>query len=214
MICLSPVGLRNIISSQLLLLLVGLIYAFTLAAQTTTNDPVEITRQTVNDVMTEMKLNETVYSSDRNKLNAMVEQRLLPRFNFNVMTQLAVGRPWSQATPQQKSSLQNEFRNLLVRTYTNVLFGSRNETTVIRSQNSTTQGDVTIEMEVSSSTGEPVKLTLRMRRGQQDWKVIDVSVNGVSLIVNYRTTFSREISQSGLDGLIQSLIRKNRENSE
>lgn len=185
-----------------------------LSAQTSANDPAEITRQTVNEVMTDMKQNEAVYSKDNEKLNAMVQQRLLPRFNFNVMTQLAVGRSWMQATPEQKSALVNEFRSLLVRTYTNVLFGSRNESTTIRSTDTTSQGDVSIGMEVSNPTGDPVTLTLRMRKDKTDWKVIDVSVNGVSLIVNYRTTFSREIQQSGVDGLIKSLVTKNRENAQ
>jgi phospholipid transport system substrate-binding protein len=195
------------------LLLSALCWSPILSAQTPANDPAEITRQTVNEVMTEMKQNEAVYSKDNEKLNAMVQQRLLPLFNFKVMTQLAVGRSWMQATPEQKSALANEFRSLLVRTYTNVLFGSRNQSTTIESTNTTSQGDVSIGMEVSNPTGDPVTLTLRMRKDQADWKVIDVSVNGVSLIVNYRTTFAREIQQSGVDGLIKSLVTKNRENA-
>lgn len=177
-------------------------------------DPVELTRQTVNEVMADMKANEAVYSSDRSKLDAMVQERLVPRFNFTVMTQLAVGRPWAQASPEQKKSLENEFRTLLTRTYTNLLFNSRNETTTIRSNSTTPQGDVTIELDVSSAKGEPFMLTFRMRQSNNEWKVIDVSVNGVSLIVNYRNTFSREISQSGIDGLIKTLQEKNRTNSE
>ncbi len=185
-----------------------------LYAQQNANDPAAITRQTVDEVMNDMRMNESVYASDRAILNAMVEQRLLPRFNFNVMTQLAVGRSWSQATPEQKSSLQNEFRTLLVRTYSNVLFTSRNETATIKSSNTTPQGDVTIAMEVSHATGEPVALAFRMRKDNADWKVIDFAVNGASLVVNYRTSFSSEISKSGIDGLIKSLAEKNRNNSE
>ena len=194
-------------------ILIGItLLAAALHAQTI--DPVELTRQTVNEVMTDMKTNESVYSSDRASLDKMVQERLVPRFNFTVMTQLAVGRPWTQATPEQKATLENEFRALLTRTYTNVLFNSRNETTTIRSNSKTAQGDVTIEMEVSNPKGEPMLLTFRMRENKGEWKVIDVSVNGVSLIVNYRNTFAREISQSGLDGLIKSLQQKNRTNSE
>ena len=185
-----------------------------LPAQDQMKDPLEITQMTVNDVMTDMQTNQAVYSTDRAKLNEMVQQRLLPRFNFEVMTQLAVGRPWMQATPAQKSELLNEFRTLLVRTYTNVLFSNRNQKTEIRSRNTTPQGDVSIEMEVSSATGDPVRLALRMRDKDGDWKVIDVSVDGVSLIVNYRTSFSREINQSGIDGLVKSLVDKNRQNLE
>jgi len=185
-----------------------------LIAQENLQDPAEIARMTVNDVMTDMQTNQAIYSADRSKLNEMVQQRLLPRFNFEVMTQLAVGRPWTQATPAQKAELLNEFRMLLVRTYTNVLFSNRNQKTAVRSQATTAQGDVTIELEVSSASGVPVRLTLRMRAKDGDWKVIDVSVDGVSLIVNYRTSFAREITQSGIDGLIKSLAAKNRQNLE
>lgn len=183
-------------------------------AQQNENDPAAITHQTVNDVITDMRANEALYSSDNSKLIAMVEQRLLPRFNFNVMTQLAVGRPWTQASNEQKAALQNEFRTLLVRTYSNVLFSKRNETTTIKSTNTTAQGDVNIDMEVSNTAGEPVKLALRMRADKGDWKVIDVTVGGVSLIVSYRTSFTSEISKSGIDGLVASLAEKNRKNME
>lgn len=196
-----------------LLIGMAMIVTFALHAQPVT-DPVELTRQTVNEVMADMKANESVYSADRASLDAMVQERLLPRFNFTVMTQLAVGRAWTQASPEQKTALENEFRTLLTRTYTNVLFGNRNETTTIRSNSKTAQGDVTIGMEVSNPKGEPVMMIFRMRNSNGEWKVIDVSVNGVSLIVNYRTSFAREIGQSGLDGLIGSLQQKNRNNSE
>ncbi len=188
--------------------------SFVVHAQQNENEPTAITHQTVNDVITDMRANEALYSSDNTKLIAMVEQRLLPRFNFNVMTQLAVGRPWNQASAEQKTTLQNEFRTLLVRTYSNVLFSKRNETTTIKSSNTTAQGDVNIDMEVSSSAGEPVKLALRMRADNGDWKVIDVTVGGVSLIVSYRTSFTSEISKSGIDGLVASLAEKNRKNME
>jgi len=188
--------------------------SFFVHAQQNENDPTAITHQTVNDVITDMRTNEALYSSDNTKLIAMVEQRLLPRFNFNVMTQLAVGRPWTQASAEQKTALQNEFRTLLVRTYSNVLFSKRNETTAIKSSNTTAQGDVNIDMEVSNSAGEPIKLALRMRADKGDWKVIDVTVGGVSLIVSYRTSFTSEISKSGIDGLVASLAEKNRKNME
>lgn len=183
-------------------------------AQQNENDPAAITHQTVNDVITDMRANEALYSSDNSKLIAMVEQRLLPRFNFNVMTQLAVARPWTQASNEQKAALQNEFRTLLVRTYSNVLFSKRNVTTTIKSTNTTAQGDVNIDMEVTSSAGAPVKLALRMRADKGDWKVIDVTVGGVSLIATYRTSFTSEISKSGIDGLVASLAEKNRKNME
>ncbi len=151
----------------------------------------------------------------------MVEKQLLPRFNFDVMTQLAVGKYWSQATPEQKASLVKEFRTLLVRSYSNMLFSNinklyshRNEKASVDSHSMTPNGDAIVEMEFDSETSEPVLLVLRMRRDRDDWKVIDVSFSGISLIVNYRASFTREISRSGIDGMITSLINKNRENKE
>lgn len=195
-------------------------FAVTLVAQPAVTGPVEITRMTVDEVMTDMRSNEAVYTRDRAKLDAMVEKRLLPRFNFTVMTQLAMGKYWSQATPAQKDSLVKEFRTLLVRSYSNMLFSNiskiysnLDETASVGANSVTTpNGDATVEVEIERENNEPVLLVLRMRRDRQDWKVIDVSFNGVSLIVNYRASFVREISKSGIDGMIKSLINKNREN--
>ena len=191
-----------------------------LPAQTNTNDPVEITRMTVDEIIDDMRSNEAVYTSDRVQLDAMVERRLLPRFNFNVMTQLAVGKYWAQASPEQKNKLTDEFRTLLVRTYTNMLFSNinmvyenRNGTVSTGKSSMTPNGDAIVEVVVTRQSGEPLSLSLRMRRDREDWKVIDISADGISLIVNYRASFTREASLSGIDGLIKSLVDKNLANS-
>lgn len=191
-----------------------------LTAQTDDIDPVAITRMTVDEIMADMRSNEELYTSDRVKLDAMVEKRLLPRFNFEVMTQLAVGKYWSQASPEQKALLTKEFRTLLVRTYSNMLFSNinklysnRNETATVGSSTVSPNGDAIVEVELDSQNSEPVTVVLRMRRDRTDWKVIDVSFSGISLIVNYRASFIREIGASGLDGMIASLARKNLANS-
>lgn len=201
-------------------LLIFILLLFTaghLAAQSA--DPVAISRTTINEVVEDMLQNEAVYRADKSKLDAMVQRRLLPRFDFNSMTQLAVGQFWRQASPAQKKTLVDEFRKLLVRTYTNVLFSNidqvyayRDASFVVDSSRTMPNGDVVVEVKISGRGKDPVLISLRLRSKANDWKVIDVSANGVSLVVTYRTTFAREANQTGLDGLIKSLLDKNRSN--
>jgi phospholipid transport system substrate-binding protein len=212
----SPQTANMKIFSIFMLVCLGCCFALPLTAQTDGIDPVAITRMTVDEIISDMRSNETLYTSDRTQLDAMVEKRLLPRFNFTVMTQLAVGKYWSQASTEQKASLVREFQTLLVRTYSNMLFSNikklysnRNETATVGTSTVTPNGDATVEVELDSQTSEPVSVVLRMRRDGADWKVIDVSFNGISLIVNYRASFVREIGLSGLDGMIASLTNKN-----
>lgn len=174
----------------------------------------------VNEVIDDMLRNEALYASDKRKLDEMVMRRLLPRFNFRVMTQLAAGRYWREASHEQKATLVNEFRTLLVRTYTNMLFNNIDKvysyldtSVAIGSSTTLPNGDATVGMKITGNTNEPISVTLRMRRDGEDWKVIDVSANGVSLVVTYRASFAREANLSGIEGLIKSLADRNRANS-
>lgn len=194
--------------------------AGSLPAQNTASDPDEITRMTVDEIMDDMRRNEALYTRDHSQLDQMVEKRLLPLFNFNAMTQLAVGKFWLQANPEQKERLVREFRTLLVRTYTNMLFANLDKLYSYRDARITTgssrtlpNGDAIVDVKISNPGREPVLLAIRMRRDREEWKVIDVSANGVSMVVSYRAGFARQANQSGVEGLIKSLVDKNRANN-
>lgn len=198
-----------------------LLYCPVLLFAQTAGNPAEISRQTIDEVVDDMLRNEAVYKADRDRLYGMVTRRLMPRFNFNAMTRLAMGRYWNQASPEQKTALVDEFRTLLVRTYTNVLFTNIDEVYSYRDANISVDtsatmpnGDATVEVKIIGNSKKPVLVSLRMRRDGEDWKVIDVAANGVSLVVTYRTSFMREANLSGIEGLIKSLAGKNRANAD
>ncbi len=204
------------VSLHTLVLYLCCCFSILAVAQPLKPGPDEITRLTVDEIMTDMRENQVLYTRNRAGLDAMVEKRLIPRFNFKVMTQLAVGKYWQSASAEQKAALEQEFRILLVRTYSNLLFSNlnklysnRNESASVHTTNIIKNGDAIVELVLDSDTSQSASLALRMRRHLEDWKVIDVSYNGISLIVSYRASFVREIGHSGLDGMIASLSTKN-----
>lgn len=188
-------------------------------AQTSASDPVEVTRRTVNEVLEDMRRNQAVYTADRDRLDAMIRERLLPHFDFEVMTRLAAGRYWRQADDAQQDALVEAFSTLLIRTYTNILQSNLEKTTEVAESAKINQDyamsndDALVSARITSPSGEPVALLVRLRQDEGEWKVIDVSANGISLMVTYRGDFSREISRGGIAGLIETLRAKNRANA-
>jgi phospholipid transport system substrate-binding protein len=152
-------------------------------------------------------------TSDRHRLVQLAETKVLPHFDFKRMTRLAVGKSWTQATPEQQQALEKEFRDLLVRTYTNALAtGQRKKATVevkpLRMQPDS--AEVTVKTKVTEAGRQPVALDYQMAKTSAGWKVFDVVVENVSLVTNYRASFAEEVSKSGIDGLIKTLAEKNR----
>ncbi|MET0680823.1 MAG: ABC transporter substrate-binding protein, partial [Burkholderiales bacterium] len=146
------------------------------------------------------------------KTIALVEDKVLPHFNFTRMTALAMGQNWRKATPEQQKALVEEFRTLLVRTYSSALAVYRNQVIdfkPLRAQAS--DSDVVVRSDVKQSGGEPVTIDYSMEKTPNGWKVYDVSIGGVSLVTTYRDTFANEIRTSGVDGLIKALADKNRQ---
>jgi phospholipid transport system substrate-binding protein len=156
---------------------------------------------------------EVAMGTNREKLMQLVETKVLPHFNFTRMTQLAVGRNWRQATPDQQKVLTEEFRNLLVRTYTTAFTQYRNEIIEYRPlRMAPTDTDVVVKSLIkrSSSQGQPVAVDYSMEKAGPTWKVYDVKIEGISLVENYRNTFNTEIQKNGVDGLIKVLSDKNK----
>ena len=135
---------------------------------------------------------------------------MLPHFDFARMTQLAVGRKWKEATPEQRRSLEDGFRTLLVNTYSTAI--STGVTPADKVDVKPAQGsgdDVTVRTVVHRSGKPPVPVDYRLSKTGEGWKVYDVVVESVSLVQTYRGSFSEEITRSGIDGLIKVLERKN-----
>lgn len=151
-----------------------------------------------------------IQSGNQQKIIALVEAKVLPHFDFTAMTRLAVARNWDKATTDQKKHLTDEFRTLLVRTYSSALSTYRDQKFDFRPLRAKpTDTDVMVQVRIAQGGREPVSLEYDMQKTPTGWKAYDVRVGGVSLVVNYRTEFANEIRNNGIDGLIRSLVSKN-----
>ena len=152
-----------------------------------------------------------IQSGNRAKLIGLIEEKVLPHFNFTAMTALAMGQSWNKTTPEQKKILTQEFRMLLVRTYASALAAYSDQKLDFRPLRAkATDTDVTVNVRVLQSGAQPVPIDYNMEKTSSGWKVYDVMIGGVSLVANYRTEFSNVVRESGIDGLIRNLQSKNR----
>ena len=145
------------------------------------------------------------------KIRALVESRIIPYFDFQRATQIAVGVGWRRATPEQRERLVHEFKTLLVRTYSGALSSYRDqaiEFMPLRAQAG--DSEVTVRSRIRQAGAEPVVVEYDLARGQSGWKIYDIRVLGVSLVATYRTSFSEEIRNHGIDGLIERLAERNK----
>lgn len=152
-----------------------------------------------------------IKAGNRAKLIRLIDARVLPHFNFSAMAALAAGQNWNKANPEQKKRLTEEFKTLLVRTYASALAaysGQKFDFRPLRAK--PTDTDVTVNVRVLQSGAQPVAIDYSMEKTAAGWKVYDVMVGGVSLVVNYRTEFSTMVREVGIDGLIRNLQVKNR----
>jgi phospholipid transport system substrate-binding protein len=174
--------------------------------------PDTLVKSVTQEVLTIIKQDKEIQAGNNKKTIALIEDKVLPHFNFTRMTALAMGVNWRKATPDQQKALVEEFRTLLVRTYSTALSGYRDqviEFKPLRAQPADTE--VTVRSEVKLSGTEPVSIDYSMEKGNDAWKVYDVTVGGVSLVTTYRDTFAAEVRNGGVDGLIRSLGAKNRQ---
>jgi phospholipid transport system substrate-binding protein len=152
-----------------------------------------------------------IKSGSRGKLVAVIEEKVLPHFNFTAMTALAMGQNWAKATADQKKQLTEQFRTLLVRTYASALAAYSEQKFDFRPLRAKpTDTDVTVNVRVLQPGAQPVTLDYSMEKTANGWKVYDVMVGGVSLVANYRTEFANTVRASGVDGLIRDLQTKNK----
>jgi phospholipid transport system substrate-binding protein len=163
---------------------------------------------TVREVLEIVKQDQSIISS-KSRLLELVDERILPHFDFTRMTQLAVGRPWRSATPEQREALTGEFRAMLVRTYTKVFSTYLDPQVEVKSSRMVGNDEATVRTVIRVSDGRVVMVDYEMRKTAEGWKAFDVTVEGISLVTSYRGSFADEIKQSGIDGLIHALAGKN-----
>ena len=169
------------------------------------------------DVLDSIKADKTMRSGDLTKVVALVDAKILPNLDFQRMTASAVGPAWRQATPEQQKRLQDEFKILLVRTYAGALGQVSDQTIAMKPlRASPDDKEVIVRSEVKGS-GDPIQLDYRLAKtpGQgAGWKIYNINVLGVWLVENYKSQFSAEINAKGLDGLITTLVERNKANAK
>jgi len=187
--------------------LAALIFAFCAPAQELAPDA--LVKAMVNEVIAVIGQNK-----DPRALADLAEKKVIAQFDFKRMTQLAVGRSWSQASAAQQDALERAFRTLLVRTYSTALSQSSGKTQVeVKSPNLAPGDSETMVRTVVSEPGrKPFVIDYRMSKAPGGWKVYDVVVENLSLVTNYRSSFQSEVSRSGIDGLIKAIEAKNQKN--
>jgi len=182
-----------------------------LNAQAADLPPDQLAKNTTQEVLDILRTDKDIQGGNIKKAYELVEARVLPHFDFNRMTQLAVGKHWNAASPQQKQALVKEFRSLLVRTYATSLTEFSNQTVDFKPLNMRPEDtQVTVKTEIKQPGGKPIPIDYEMYKTSFGWKVFDVAIDGVSLVINYRSSFANTIKQSGIDGLIGTLEAKSR----
>lgn len=172
--------------------------------------PEELVKQITNDVMTAIKTDRQLAAGDKQKALQLAEEKILPHVDFEEATRLAVGRAWRQATPEQKKRLVDEFRAMLVRTYSNAIEAYQGQQMkVLPSRTRPGDTEVTVRNQFIRAGGQPVPIEYQMYKTEGGWKVYDITVEGISLVLTYRSEFDAVVKQEGIDGLIKRLAQKN-----
>ena len=190
-------------------MLAGLVLAAGAHAQDIAPDA--LIKSVTDDVLDIVRKDKDIQSGNTKKAIELVEAKVLPHFNFTRMTQLALARDWRQASPAQQKTLTDEFHTLLVRTYSKALTEYKNQSVDYKPlQMQPSDTDVRVRTEIKQPSGKPVQLDYYLEKKDQGWKVYDIEVGGISLVLNYRGSFAAEVRQGGIDGLIKSLQAKNK----
>ena len=197
--------------NKIIALWMGVLLAcVSLGVRADTPEPEALIRNTVDEVLAIVKRDKDIQTGNTKKVIELVDAKVLPHFNFTRMTKLAVGKNWRNATLEQKKVLEIEFRNLLVRTYTTAFTTYKDqevEVKPLKMANDAT--DVTVKTFILNKGKPPLPVNYDMEKTAHGWKVYDLSIEGVSLVTNYRGTFAEQVQKSGIDGLIKTLVENN-----
>jgi phospholipid transport system substrate-binding protein len=172
--------------------------------------PDEMLRQTTEEILALVKQDKDLQAGDKQKAYALVETRIVPRFDFVRMTRLALGKNWNKATPEQQSAIVEAFQNLLVRTYSSAVSRFNKQTITYKPWTGKAEEATTTVQSIVSDGSRTVPIDYAMARSESGWKVYDIKVDGISLVTNYRADFNDRINAVGVDGLIKDLQDKAR----
>jgi phospholipid transport system substrate-binding protein len=199
----------NTLRNVFVFLILTLVSSFGAWAATQPAD--QFVREYTQDLLTTVSSNKQFLAGDPKKVAELVDGKILPVVNFQRMTAAVLGRHWRVATPEQKQRLLEEFRALLIRTYSGAISQIKDLQIEVKPLRANSEdNDVVVKSVILRPKGEPIALDYRLERTGETWKVIDLNVAGLWLVETYRTQFSAEINRVGIDGLIASLLEKSK----
>jgi len=174
--------------------------------------PEQLVQKVTEEVLTAIRSDKQLAAGDKQKALKLAEEKVLPYIACEEATRLAVGGAWPQATPEQRKQLVAEFRNMLVRTYSNAIETYEGQTLKVlpsRGGKQDAKDEATVRAQFVRAGGKPLPIEFQMRKKGDTWKVFDIAVEGISLVITYRSEFDAVVKQEGVDGLIKRLTQKN-----
>jgi len=190
--------------------LFGAINAFT--SEANTEDSAEaLVKRTTDNVLHILKKERDVIEKNPGRIYGIVDQYIIPNFDFERMSQRVLGKFWQRATKDQRDRFQAQFQTLLVRTYATALREYSNQSVEFLPSRPRGDGEVSVRTQIVQTGGPPIPIDYELRKNSDQWKVYDVTIDGVSLVINYRSTFASEIRSNGLDALIERLAKHNQQ---
>ncbi len=174
-----------------------------------TSTPDGLVKFVVEDVMNAIKNDKAIQSGDLRKINALVDQKILPHSDFQKTTQLSMGRNWSKASSQQQAQITQEFKTLLVRIYGGALAQVKDQKVQYKPFRAAADDTDVVVKTMVIGKGEPIQLDYRLEKTANGWKVYDINILGAWLVESYRNQFNDQVSKGGIDGLIQFLQQRN-----
>ena len=175
--------------------------------------PDELVRKTADDVISIIKQDKDIQAGDTSKIYKLAEEKILPNFDFERISRLVLGKAWRKATDKQKTEFKYEFKNLLLRTYAVALSKYKDQKIEYKPlRMKPTDEIVTVKTEIIQSGAQPIDVDYALAKQDDGWLVIDIIIEGVSLVTNYRSQFASEIKKNGMDSLIIELAKKNKTN--
>ena len=176
--------------------------------------PDVLVKNTASNVLEVIKSDKDIQAGDNKKIVSITEEKIVPHFDFERMSRLVLGRAWKAASKDQQVKFTAEFRNLLVRTYSVALAKYRNQSIEYKPfKMAATDDDVVVKTQIIQPGGQSIPIDYALEKGDTEWKVSDVKIDGISLVTNYRGQFSNELKQDNMDALIQKLVDKNHSNT-
>ncbi|HOY71371.1 MAG TPA: ABC transporter substrate-binding protein [Methylotenera sp.] len=173
--------------------------------------PDALVRQTADDVIAVVKSDKDIQAGNKQKIYALAEEKIMPNFDFDRVSRMVLGKSWKAATPEQQAIFQKEFRTLLLRTYAVALGKYKDQTIEYKPLKAEPNAkNVTVKTQILQTGGQPVAVDYSLVKNPEGWKVYDIVIESVSLVTNYRSQFSNEIRQNGIDSLNKKLAEKNK----